>query len=1254
MSRLPPSPTERIDRSRPLGFRWCGRALEGFGGDTVASALWGAGIRTLGRSFEYHRPRGLYDLEGEGSSQLVSVDGVPNRSAGTTPLREGMEVGAQNVRGDPRFDAFGFLDRLDRFMPAGFYYRLFHRPAWAARFFQERMRGLAGLGVLRLDAGDRSDAEEQAERYLHADVAVVGGGPAGLSAALAAGQLGLRVCLFERRPWLGGHLDWRVRDGRPLANDVSALVEQVERMDSIRVFRHAPVTGVWGENLLTGFQCGGTERAGGVTAGGSATMPFDRGPRESHWECRARATVVATGSIERPLVFEHNDRPGVMQADTAIRLARTYGVRPGEAAVFSVGDDLGLEAALDLAGLGVDVRVVADARREGHDAALAEALADAGIDFRPGWAASRVRGRARVHGVELAARAGNDAPRSSRSDAMRVGCDLLVASAGRQPDIGVLSCAGARFRHGERTRTFELERLPPDVFAAGSVLRLTDLEALICSGLIAGLEAAAACGGSVGGVLTRERARLADLPGPARGSSIVRGPAAGRRLAPGRKAFLDFDEDGTWKNAAQCAAYGLDVPELAKRYGNFGLGPGQYRVPGQNLAMAMAEIAGRRVGSFSTTTVRPPVIPPSLATLAGPHHDIHKRTPLHDDQAARGAVFRRAGPWLRARYFSADRECLEEIRNVRENVGLLDSSPLGKFRIWGPDALRALQRVYVSDMTRARRGRCTYSAMCNDTGNIIDDGVVVRTGEDEFYFTTSSNRAGTTVEWLRFHTRYDGWDYNLVNLTDALASINVAGPNARRVLAKITGADLSDEAFPYLGCREIEVGDGVAARCLRLGFVGELSYELHVRASCARYVWDLLWEAGAEYGIRPFGLEAQNCLRAEKGHVIIGTESEQRVTLLDIGMGWLWDREDTASGKVGAAALRHCEGQSGRLKLVGLRLDDAGDAGGATTGNSGGASAREVAQRPEDGALVVDGDRIAGFVCTTRHSEALGWQYGLALVEDRLAVRGGSLDLYESPGRRTARWTATVVPPHFYDPKGTRLRIAPEGRPPRADGAPTQLAPAAHRRSPVRFDAAPARTERRAGWNVALDYQSDRTPTDALRQACLIDLSHRARRDVQHRDIRTVRPFGPDVPRTPGEVAVRDGLMISRMNGTQASIWQVGPGAPPPMPDGPHYTDTTDSHCWLGLLGEGIQEVLEGVTDLDLFDPARARPFLTQGPVLHVPCQLVTWRDDAVLLAFGRGYGRTFVEALLDSGRHAGLRPAGERVFADWVRASDG
>jgi sarcosine oxidase subunit alpha len=1001
MTRLPHSPTHRINPDRKLTFRWGRRRLEGCEGDTVASALWAAGIRVMGRSFEYHRPRGLYDLDGEGASQLVGINGVPNQSAGTTLLGNRMSIVAQNVKGDPESDRWGFIDLFDRLMPAGFYYGLFHRPAWAWPFFQNRMRAMAGLGVL--DVAAPYDDTKRSEIHLNAEVAVVGGGPAGMSAALAAAREGVRVVLFERRHWLGGHLDWRIRerDGLPLHERARRLADRVEAHPGIRVFRAAPVTGIWGENLVTGFQKG---------------EPGD-GFDERHWECRANTVVVATGVIERPLVFSHNDRPGVMQSDTAWRLARTYGVQRRKAAVFSVGDDLGLEAALDLAGLGLRVRVVADARTDGHDPELVRRLHDANIPFLPGHAASRAMGRKWVTGVEIASLpidAGEHHGKSEsaqRAEDRRVryfACDLLVANAGRQPDIGVLSTSGARFTHSSLTHTFELEHLPHGVFAAGGALGLTDVDSIEASGQVAGLEALQALdaekvphtiGQDVARELTEAQGRVDGLPGPPPGCGVLHGP----HLGLGRKAFLDFDEDGTWKNAVQCAAKGFDAPELSKRFGNFGLGPGQYRVPGQNVAMAMAKIGGQPMDDIASTTVRPPVVAPNLATLAGPTHDVFKRTPLHDEQSAEGGIFRRAGDWERARYFSENFTCRDEIKNVRTNVGLLDSSPLGKFRIWGPDAMQALQRVYASNMTKAKPGRCKYSAMCNDTGNIVDDGVVVPVGENDFYFTTSSARAEATVEWFRFHTRYDGWDFNLVNLTDTLTSINIAGPNARAVLAKVTDADVSHEAFPYMGYREIHVCEGVPARCLRLGFVGELSYELHLGSSYAPYVWDRLSEAGHKFGIQPFGLEAQYCMRAEKGHLIIGAESEQRVTLLDIEMGWMWDRKDTTSKKVGAPALRACADQPGRMKLVGFRVDD-------------------PAASPQDGAIVVDGEGIVGFVCTTRKSEALGWQFGMALVQDEFAALDGTIQIYENFGGKPAHCAATVVSPTFYDPEGKRLR----------------------------------------------------------------------------------------------------------------------------------------------------------------------------------------------------------------------------------------
>ena len=993
-NRLPSGPTCRVDVSRPLSFDFLGRPMTGFAGDTVASALYANGVRIFSRSLKYHRPRGLYSIEGESSNTYMSIDGVPNECAETTELRAGMSVRAQNVRGDPKTDRFGFIGAFERLMPAGFYYRLFHRPYRLWPVFQNGLRRMAGTGVL--DPRREYRPGVHAERYLNVDVAVVGGGTAGMEAALAAAERGLRVCVFERRPWMGGHDAWRVREfeGKPLWERARELAARVRATENIRVFTRSPVTGVWGENLVTGFTVGGDDD------------PF----RECHWECRARTVVVAAGCMDRPLVFSHNDRPGVMQAGTAWRLARTYGVSPGKAAVFSVGDDLGLEAAVDLARLGVEVRAVADSRRRGIDPALLEELSELGIPFRARWAAARARGGKRVKGCDLWGMSGIGQDRYA--------CDLVVANAGVQPRIGVLATVKAKLRYCGHTHSYQPVELPDDVFVAGSMTGLRDPESITESGRLAGLRAAAFCLPAPSGAIEKAASTLASRPGPVAGTGIFRGQGIGR----GAKAFVDLDEDGTYKNVVESAAQGFDAPELAKRFGGFGLGPGQYRVTGQNLAMIMA-VLGDDSGKAAVpapTTVRPPLVPPSMATLAGPPHDVHKRTPLHDEQAGRGAIFRRAGPWTRARYFSEDPSCRDEILGVRRNVGLLDSSPLGKFRVYGPDALNALQRVYISDMRKARPGRCMYSAMCNDMGHLMDDGVVVKEGENEYYFTTSSAWAGTTVEWIRYHTRYDGWDYHLVNITDVLGSLNLAGPNARKVLARVTDDDVSNEAFPYMGARRITVGDGVEARCLRLGFVGELSFELHVPSSYCQYVWDVLVEAGADFGIQPVGLEAQNCLRAEKGHIIIGAESEQRVTLTDIGMGFLWDRQDTASKKVGAPALRACAKQPGRMKLVGFRVDEGS---GSHRGDLGAAPGALPGGGPSDGAVIVADGEVVGYVCTTRRSETLGWQYGMALVREEQAARGGNLNIYENMGSgRKSTFTATVIAPHFYDPKGERLR----------------------------------------------------------------------------------------------------------------------------------------------------------------------------------------------------------------------------------------
>jgi sarcosine oxidase subunit alpha len=381
---------------------------------------------------------------------------------------------------------------------------------------------------------------------------------------------------------------------------------------------------------------------------------------------------------------------------------------------------------------------------------------------------------------------------------------------------------------------------------------------------------------------------------------------------------------------------------------------------------------------------------------------MYKQTPVSDSQKAAGGVFRRIGVWRRARYFSDDFSCREEILNVRNNVGMLDGSTLGKFRIHGPDALKALQRVYVSDMSKVKEGRVKYSAMCNDDGCVIDDGVVVKQGENDYYFTTSTARAGATVEWFRYHTRYDGWSFNLVNLTDALGVINLSGPNARKVLAKVTDADVSNEAFPFSGYREFTVAGGIPVRAMRLGFVGELSYELHVASSYMQALWDILWEAGREFNIAHFGVEAQNVLRMEKCHIILGAESEQRTNLLDVGLGFLWGRKKADAKTVGAVALRQAEGDPGRLTLVGFKMEDSERA-------------------PKDGSIIVD-TRVRGYVCTARKSFSTNEAVGMALVESQLSDIGSRLEIFEDEcnGKRLY---AKVVPMPFYDPDGKRMKM---------------------------------------------------------------------------------------------------------------------------------------------------------------------------------------------------------------------------------------
>ncbi|MBF0224382.1 MAG: (2Fe-2S)-binding protein [Desulfobacterales bacterium] len=960
--RLNQLPTLKINPNKSLSFFYQGQTFQGLFGDTIATALYANGVRIFSRSIKYHRVRGLYSLDTQAGQCLMEVDGVPNVRAENTLLQDGMVVAPQNIKGSPDWDWFGFLGLFSWAMPAGFYYRNFHKPYKLWPFFIDQIRKIAGIGVIKPDFKMPGKFDEQ---YINTDVCIIGGGPSGINAALAAVSQGLKVVILESKPWLGGFYDYRISH----FTKAQELVKQLSQNKQVRIFCHTFFNGFFNGNNITAFQKG------------NKTDSFT----ERYIEVRAKSIVIATGCQERPLIFDNNDLPGIMQINCAHRLLHTYGILPGERAVFSVSHDLGLESALDLNAQGVKILTIADSRFDGQNPQLIAQLEKENIPFLRGWVAAKAIGHKKIRGVRLSSLEG--------AKQHELDCDLLVASAGLTPASALYLASSDNLYFDFHTGFYLPKKFPKLLHPAGRLLGFNDPSSIEASGYLAGLKAAQDCGVANDKQLQEAFEKLNTLPGTITGSKLIQAPLKGSHK------FVCLDEDVTVTHIEQGCDMGFDTPEINKRFTAAGTGHTQGAIPGHNLPLLMAQYNAAPIENFLPTKVRSPLIPTLLSTYAGRNHDMFKITPVDGLLQKAGAIFRRIGVWKRARYFSDDFSCQKEIESVRNGVGLIDVSTLGKFRIFGPDAQKALDRIYVGNMSQISTKKAKYSAMCNEDGCLIDDGVIVKCNDNDYYFTTSTARASATNEWFRYHTRYDNWDYHIVNLTDTYGAINIAGPNARKVLQKLTDADISNDAFPYLGYREFLLNHSVPVRVMRLGFVGELSYEIHIPASMMESVWEWIIDAGSEFNIQPFGVEAQNALRLEKGHIIIGQESEIRTTLHDLGLGVLWYKNKSDAKTVGYFALKDTEHQKDRFKLCGFEIEDL--------------------EHPKDGSIIVEQNEIKGYVCTARYSFALKKEIGLSLVKSDLTIHGKHIEIFQEGGKRIF---ATVVPLPFYDPKGLKLR----------------------------------------------------------------------------------------------------------------------------------------------------------------------------------------------------------------------------------------
>ena len=959
--RLAPQATELIDRSVTVEFQFDGKPVRAYEGDTVAAALHAAGVSTLSRSFKYHRARGLLCGAGRCPNCLVSVDGVPNVRACTQRVREGMKVRHQNAWPSLKHDFLSVLDRLHWLMPVGFYYKAFHRPKALWPLAQRVIRRVGGLGTIDINAVPETDYHH---RYHHADVAVVGGGPAGLSAALAAADRGARVTLIDDQPRLGGHLRFNAQD----SGQVNDLCRSVEESPNIQVMTDATAFAYYQDHLLS------------VLHGNEVV------------KLRAKQVVLATGAYEVPLLFENNDLPGVMLTTAAQRLIRLYGVRPGDTAVIATNNDAGYQAAQDLLESGVGVAVVVDARPEiPPHLEAAGALRSHGITLLASHAITRAEGKGKVRAVTVARLEGRGPAKPDRQ-ARRFRCDLVCMSGGFQPANALLYQAGGSLGYDDALGEAVPQALPPGLFAAGEVTGIHHPAASLLQGRLAGMAAAANLGLTL--IPEAEAAdllrRLAEAEAESREGGGAGAPLPATAL--GRNKFVCVCEDVTAKDIADAVDEGFDDIQMLKRYSTAAMGPCQGRMCLKALVGLCAQRTGRGVGETGVTTARPPLHPVPLAALAGPSHMPMKRTPMDRNHRELGAAMVELGAWQRAHsYGSPQDECLA----VRQRVGIIDVSSLGKLDVRGASAPALLDKVYTHHFSNLRVGRIRYGVLCSDNGTILDDGTVARLAEDRYFVTTTTGNVDLIEEWFKWWLAGTGTCAHVTNVTSAFAAMNVAGPRARQTLGKLTDIDLSSPAFRYMRSVQGMVA-GVPAILLRIGFVGETGWELHVPAESGEYLWEAIMEAGSEFGISPFGLEAQRILRLEKKHVIVGQDTDAVSNPLDTDMDWVvrFDKEDF----IGRGGLKAVSERGLRNKLVGFVMGDG--------------------LVPHDGDPVVLGRKPVGRVTSARLSPTLGKGFGLAWVPIELAQEGSRIDILVNGKRFEAEVTLRA----FYDPEGERLR----------------------------------------------------------------------------------------------------------------------------------------------------------------------------------------------------------------------------------------
>jgi sarcosine oxidase subunit alpha len=993
----------RIDRAQPVGFTFDGRGYEGFQGDTLASALLANGAHLTGRSFKYHRPRGIFAAGSEEPNALVTLrrDAVrvtPNLRATQVELYDGLIAESQNRWPSLQWDFGRINDRLSAFFPAGFYYKTFMWPkkAWKS-LYEPVIRRAAGLGR----APQHADPDRYAQRYAHCDVLVAGAGPAGIAAALAAAENGARVMLCDETAEFGGSLladGGALIDGQPALAWLTQAIAALANNRNVTMLTRTTAFGYFPHNLI-----GLNQRLSDHLARPTAGLP-----RERLWQVRARSVVLATGAIERPLVFPGNDRPGILLAGAAQTYLNRYAVKVGTRAVIVTSGDDAYQTALDLHAAGVTVAAVADLRAAATGA-LPDAARRAGIEVLTGSTVLGTAGSLRVNSITLGTVAGGRVQRGQR-----IACDTVLMSGGYTPSVHLFSQSRGKLQWNDSLKAFVPGTSAERERSVGACRGIYDLAEVLGDGALAGTAAAATRAGAAASAGAQPR------PAPRRVETLKRStePCLGalpQHGSPNRdKAFVDWQHDVTTRDLALATREGFQSIEHVKRYTTTGMATDQGKTSNLNAMAIVAKSLDVAIPKVGLTTFRMPYTPVTFGSMAGISRgdlfDPRRTTPTHPWAKAKGAVFENVGLWKRARYFPRSGEDMHaavarECRAVRSACGIFDASTLGKIEVVGPDAAEFMNRLYVNNWSNLGVGRSRYGILLREDGFIYDDGVVARTGTDRFHVTTTTGGAPRVLALMEDYRQTEWPDLKvwLTSTTEQWAVIAVQGPTARQVLeGLVEGLDLAAAAWPHMSVAHGRIC-GVPMLLFRVSFTGELGFEINVPADFGLKVWEAVHAAGQAHGMTEYGTETMHVLRAEKGYIIVGQDTDGTVTPDDAGLTWAIGKNK--ADFVGKRSLERASMKSAnRKQLVGLRTKDP-----RIVLEEGAQVAAKPGQTPPM--------ELIGHVTSSYASSVLGHSIALGLIAGGRARLGQTLYVPMPSGDIEVEVTSPV----FYDSGGVRI-----------------------------------------------------------------------------------------------------------------------------------------------------------------------------------------------------------------------------------------